>query len=349
MVIVTGGLGPTLDDLTREAVASAAGVEMAFRQDLMDEIEMIFRRYGYQMPENNRRQAFVPEGSEIILNPVGTAPGFIKEINGVPVICLPGVPKELKFLLRTEVVPRLRKRFDLPDHKFAYRVLKTVGLAESKIDQIIGDLIQPGQNPEVGLLASQGEIKIRISARAGNDRETQALMDSVEKEVRSRLGNRVFGQDKDTLEAVVDNLLTKKGLILSVFETFTGGVAAQRLHFVPSWRIFKSIVIPNEKHIIQWLGHNNMAQAEEMAIIIARRLKEEGPRRAGLSLLGFPQKTEKGYRVKLYTAVAGEGVEKIYSWEMGGDLNTLQQRGAVIGLNTLRLSLLSDQWECGIQ
>lgn len=347
MVIATGGLGPTLDDLTREAVARMSGVEMEFRQDLMDEIELIFQRYGYQMSENNRRQAFVPGGSEAIPNPVGTAPGFIKEVDGTPIICLPGVPRELEFLLETAVIPWLGKRFNLSGHMLTYRVLKTVGVGESKVDQMIGGLIQPGRNPEVGLLASQGEIKIRIAARTGSDREARALIDPVEKEIRSRLGNKIFGQDKDTLEGVIDNLLAKKDLILSVFETFTGGLAAKRLHRLPSCLVLKSIVIPNEKHVVQWLGHSNMTLGDKTAMAIAQKLKGEEPGRIGLAILGFPQKKEKDFRMKGYISVAGEGIEKNYSWETGGDLNAIQQRGAVIGLNTLRLSLLLDRRECG--
>lgn len=141
----------------------------------MDEIEQTFRRYGYEMPENNRRQAYVPAGSLAISNPVGTAPAFIKEIKKRPVICLPGVPRELKYLMGHEVIPWVRKRFDLADHIVSYRVLKVVGISESGVDRLIGDLMRPGQNPEVGLLASQGEIKIRIAARSKDERETNAL------------------------------------------------------------------------------------------------------------------------------------------------------------------------------
>ncbi|MCG2774678.1 MAG: CinA family nicotinamide mononucleotide deamidase-related protein [Desulfobacterales bacterium] len=340
MVITTGGLGPTLDDLTREAVARAAGVELEFRQNLMEEIEKIFRRYGYQMPENNRRQAFVPAGSLAISNPVGTAPVFIMEVNGKPVACLPGVPRELKFLLKTEIIPWFGQRFNLSGHRLTYRVIKTVGVGESKVDQLIGDLILPGKNPEIGLLASQGEIKIRIAARAGSEQEAQALIDPIDKEVRSRLGSRIFGYDKDTLEGVVDSLLAKKDMFLSIFETFTGGLAAEKLHCLVSSQVSESIVIPDEGHIGQWLGYSNMEEGDETAMAIARKLRKQEFSGVGLAILGFPEEREGSYRVKGVAAVAGEGIERIYSWEMGGDLNTLRQRGAVIGLNTLRLSLL---------
>jgi nicotinamide-nucleotide amidase len=340
MVVTTGGLGPTLDDLTREAVARAAGVELEFRQDLMEEIEQVFRRFGYQMPENNRRQAFVPAGSHAISNPVGTAPAFITEVGGKPIVCLPGVPRELKFLLKTEVLHWLERRFDISKHRLIYRVLKVVGLGESRVDQLIGDLIRTGQNPEVGLLASQGEIKVRIAARTGSDSEARALIGPIEKEIRSRLGTSIFGQDSDTLEGVIGSLLTKKDLTLSTFETFTGGLAAQRLHHFPPSRISKSTVIPDKKRVLQWLDHNNMEQIDKTAMAIARKLRNARKRGVGLAILGFPEKREEGYSMKGYAAVAGEGIERSYSWEMGGDLNTLQKRGAVIGLNTLRLSLL---------
>jgi nicotinamide-nucleotide amidase len=339
MVITTGGLGPTLDDLTREAVAKVAGVELEFRQDLMGEIEKIFRRYGYQMPQNNRKQAFVPAGSQAISNPVGTAPVFIMEVNEKPVVCLPGVPRELKFLLKTEIIPWLGQRFNLRDHRLSYRVLKTAGIGESKVDELIGDLIRPGENPEVGLLASQGEIKIRIAARAGSDQEERALIDPIDKKIRSRLGSRFFGYDKDTLEGVVDDLLVKKRLFLSVFETFTGGLAAEKLHRLVSSQLTESIVIPDEAHMGQWLGCR-MTKGNETALAIARKLRRSEVNRVGLAILGFPKKRKGNFHVKGFVAVAGEGLEKIYPWEMGGNLDMLRQRGAVIGLNTLRLSLI---------
>jgi molybdopterin-biosynthesis enzyme MoeA-like protein len=192
MVIMTGGLGPTLDDLSREAVAKAAGVSLEFRQDLMDQIEQIFRRAGYKMSENNRRQAYVPAGSQAIPNPTGTAPGFICDVDQTPVICLPGVPRELEYLTAKEVIPWVQQRFGLHGKRLTYRVLKTVGIGESKVDTLIGDLIKPGENPEVGLLASQGEIKIRIAVKATSENEIDAIISPVAEEIKSRLGNKIF-------------------------------------------------------------------------------------------------------------------------------------------------------------
>ena len=334
MVVTTGGLGPTLDDLTREAVSRSAGVELEFRQDLMLGIEKIFRLAGYKMPENNRRQAFVPAGSHVIPNPVGTAPAFVREVKGCPVICLPGVPRELKFLLEREVIPWVRQRFNLDEHMITYRVLKTVGIGESKVDSLIGDLIKPGHNPEVGLLASMGEIKIRIAAKAKNEREAQKLIGPVAEEVCSRLGQKIYGRDEETLEGVVDGLLAEKDLSLAILETFSGGLVAQRFHSLPWRRVVESRVISDEKQLARY--------GEQMtATALARNIRELVNAGLGLAITGFMKKEEgRGYRMKGYASAEGAGIQKNFSWEMGGDLLTLQQRGAVIGLNTLRLALL---------
>ena len=340
LAIITGGLGPTLDDLTREAVARAAGVNLEFKQDLMDQIEQYFRRIGYHMPENNRRQAYVPAGSRPILNPVGTAPGFIAEVNGRPIICLPGVPRELKYLMSREVLPWLRNRFHLADRRITYRVLKVVGLGESGVDQLIGDLMGTGKNPEVGLLASVGEIRIRITATARDAQEAQSLIKPVEDEIKSRMGGKIFGEDDDSLEGVIDDLLVRNDFTLAILETFSGGMAAHRLHQLPSSRLLVSRVMSDKEGLIRWSARGIEELDEETTKTLARRVGEEGAADVGLAVLGFPQKTEKGYTLKGYTAAVGKGIEKSFSWQMGGELLVLQKRGSIIGLDTLRLALL---------
>jgi nicotinamide-nucleotide amidase len=272
---------------------------------------------------------------------VGTAPAFIKEVRGTPVICLPGVPRELEHLFMHDVAPWLRQRFGLADHRLTYRVLKTVGIGESKVDRLIGDYIRPGSNPEVGLLASMGEVKIRIAARAKDAGEAEALIRPVEKEILSRLGNKIYGRDDDTLEGVIDALLAHQGLTLAIVETFTGGTAAQRLHRIPSSRLKGSSVIPDRKYAVPWLGmEGRMPVDRENALAMARQVRNMAQAGVGLAILGFPLKVKEAYTLEGHAAVAGGGIEEVFSWEMGGDLFTLEQRGAVIGLNTLRQALL---------
>ena len=342
MVIITGGLGPTLDDLTREAVSGVAGVDLEYRQDLMDEIAAMFRRYGYDMPENNRRQAYVPAGSYAISNPVGTAPAFITEIAQKPVICLPGVPRELKYLMTHAVIPWIRKRFHLADHLVSYHVLKVVGLGESGVDRVIRDLIQPGKNPEVGLLASQGEIKIRIAAVAEGEKGAAALIDPVVAEIRSRLGSKVFGQGDDTLEGVILSLLHQRRWTLSVLETFTGGVIGERLSNGPhsSWLV-QSCMIADPDRLTEYVGREAVVPEPKAALASARRMREKAGADVGLAVVGAFQENQGAHlTVTGCAAASGEGIHKTFAWEMGGDRLSLRIRGAVIGLNTLRLALL---------
>ena len=340
LVITTGGLGPTRDDLTREAVAQASGTELEFRPELMEQVSEVFERNGFQMPENNRLQAFVPVGSYSIRNIVGTAPGFLKEVNGKPIICLPGVPRELKHLLKREVIPLLRKRFKLADQRVTYRVLKAVGLSESRLDSLIGDLIKPGQNPEVGLLASQGEIKIRLTVTADTDQDARALIKPVAEEIRTRLGKKIYGEDDDTLEGIIDLLLSKHSLTLAILETYSGGSAAQKLHGLPSSTLVESRVISDAKRLNEWFDSDNIALDGESALFLAQKIREESGSDIGLAILGFPEKKDAEYSLEYATAIAGAGINSEISRNMSGDLPMLMQRGIITSLDALRLKLL---------
>lgn len=340
VVITTGGLGPTEDDLTRQAVAKVAGVELEFRQDLMDQIEDIFLKAGYKMAENNRRQAFIPRSSKPIPNPVGTAPGFIANVANHSIICLPGVPRELKFLLENQILPWIKDRYNLTHQVILYKVLKLAGMGESKVDALIKDLIIEAQNPEVGLLSSPGEIKIRLTAKANDPDEARALIRPLEKKIRERLGKKIFGEDSDTLEGNVLSLLEQQGLSLAVLETFTGGLAAQKIHGRSSHRLKTSLVIQDIDAIGQWLGENNITADLESAYQLAQATRERFGTSIGLVCLGLVKEKEEGYEVQAHNVVIGEGIEKVFSWTMGGDRAILQQRGAVIALNTLRLALI---------
>ena len=343
MVMTTGGLGPTLDDLTREAVARVARVKLEFKQDLMDLIEEFFQRAGYKMPENNRKQAYVPEGSQVILNPVGTAPCFIAEVNGKPIICLPGVPRELKYLWARQISTWIRKRFGLANQEVTYRVLKVVGLGESGVDRIIGDLMGVGKNPEVGLLASSGEIKVRITATARDHAEAEGLIGPIEEEIRSRLGKKIFGIDDETLEGVIDSMLLQKGLTLAILETFTAGLAAHRLYQIPSSQLLDSRVIPDQGRLLGLLGRKSGSLDIETASALAQKLREMTQADVGLSIVGYLEKNEGSSAMNGFAAAIGDGFKKDFSWQMGGHFRTLQERGAVIGLNTLRLALLETE------
>jgi len=343
LVITTGGIGPTEDDRTREVIADVVGVPLAFKQELMDQIEAIFKRSGFRMPENNRKQAFIPEGAIPIPNKVGTAPGFVVEKGTKSIIALPGVPKELKYLLHKEVVPYLKKRFHLNQAMITSRVLKVTGIGESRVDSRIHDLINDNSNPAVGILASPSDISIRITASAKSADEAEHLIRPVEQEIRSRLGTTIYGTDEDTLHGVVTNLLNKRGDTISIVETFSGGELTVRLQSSPSSPLNESIVIGKREHILSLLNKRGPALDinRETAEALAKKVKEKGNSSIGLALLGIIKETQEGYEVAAHVVVSGEGINRSYDWRMGGDIPTLQSRGATIALNTLRLALIS--------
>ena len=342
MVITTGGLGPTEDDLTRDVVARVSACPLEFRPELMEQIEGVFKRYGYRMPETNKRQAFVPQGAVVIENPVGTAPGFIKEVDSKPIICLPGVPKELMHLWHEAVSPWIKHRFGLKEDRVVSRVLKVVGIGESKVDMIIGDLIKKSSNPTVGLLALPGEISIRITAKADSEEEARAIIAPMEKKIRARLGNKVFGTDNDTLEGCVNALLADRGLGLVVLESFTGGKITERLLADTETSLRESMIIPNANDISRCLGIEISIHPPEpeQVKVLAKTVASRYDKAVGLAVVGFMVERDKGWLVQGCAAAKGEDVEKIYSWQMEADVSTVRERGAVIGLNTLRLALL---------
>lgn len=343
LVITSGGLGPTEDDMTREVIADLMGIRLVFKQELMDYIESFFKRIGYRMPENNRKQALIPDGALAIPNDVGTAPGFIVEKGPKVILSLPGVPKELKYLLDKEVLPYVKKHFHLDRELITSKILKVTGVGESKVDTQIKDLMDAHFNPTVGLLASPGDISIRITAAAKNAEEAEGLIRPIEQEIRSRLGIIVYGVNDDTLERVVTNLLLEKGQTLSVIETVSGGEVTTRLRKSFPSPLKKSIVIEDTAQAGSFLDGKSSSVVinRETCETLAKKMRTEGKSTLGLALLGTLRETENGYEVDARVAVSGDGVSGSYGWKMGGDLVALQTRAAIIALNTLRRALVA--------
>jgi nicotinamide-nucleotide amidase len=232
IVITTGGLGPTVDDPTREAVAKAVGVEIEFREELWEQVVAVISRYGRKPSENQKRQAYVPKGAIGIPNPVGTAPCFIVETERNAVASLPGVPNEMEHILHESIIPYLQKRFQLNDI-IKIRVLHCSGLGEGMIDEKIADL-ETLSNPTVGLAAHTGVVDIRIAAKAKNEAEADAMIAQIEQQVRQRLGDVVFGADEDRLEEIVLNAVAKRGWTLVGVESGLDGLLARKIPHVIS-------------------------------------------------------------------------------------------------------------------
>lgn len=219
LLITSGGLGPTVDDVTREGIAAALDVPTEFRTELWEHIKAIFAAFGREPTENNRRQAVLPKNATAILNPVGTAPAFRIETPLGTVIALPGVPAELKVLLAEVVIPFVRR--DLGTHQaILTRLLRTVGLGESWIDDRIRDLIPPS-NPTIGLAAHPGRVDLRITSRAPNREQAAKMTQELQARLTERLGSAVYGVDGDTLESVVRGLLERRGWRIAVVQSGT--------------------------------------------------------------------------------------------------------------------------------
>jgi molybdopterin-biosynthesis enzyme MoeA-like protein len=227
IILTTGGLGPTVDDPTRDAIALAFETKTEFQPELWDQIQSRFQRVGRQPTENNKRQAYVPLGALIIENPVGTAPSFIMETEKHAIIALPGVPREMEYLIEHAVLPYLRNRYHLTGMIKA-RILHSAGVGESQIDELIGDL-ETLSNPTIGLAAHSGQVDIRITAKANSEAEANSLIQPVETEIRNRLGTWIYGADEETLEKAALNAAQKQGWSLAVMEAGLGGDLLRRL------------------------------------------------------------------------------------------------------------------------
>jgi len=207
IVITCGGLGPTVDDMTRQGIAEVMKRPLHYHPELFEAIQARFTSYRVKMTENNRRQAYLPAGAMPIANPVGTAPAFYVEVEDKLIISLPGVPRELKYLMSSAVIPLLQSRFSLGTIKA--RILKTAGIGESSLDDLIGDELLNNSNPSIGLAAHHGTIDIRLTAKASTEQSADEMLDTMEARVYQKVGEFVFGEGNTTIEEALANELIR--------------------------------------------------------------------------------------------------------------------------------------------
>ncbi len=277
LILTTGGLGPTVDDPTREAVARAVGVETEFRPDLWEQIQAVIVRYGRTPTENQKRQAFVPRGAIPIPNPIGTAPAFIVEyqipdstgsLHSGAIISLPGVPQEMEYLFQQAVIPYLQQRFDLREI-IKVRLIHTSGMSEAMIDERIADL-ETLANPTVGLAAHTGIIDIRITAKAENEARADQMIAEIESLVRSRLGDVVFGTDDETLEWVALEACANRGWNLVVVESGLEG------------QLRRSLAVISHPNLV---GVETLDMAIDHLAEFTRRVRQQSGARAALGVV----------------------------------------------------------------
>jgi nicotinamide-nucleotide amidase len=359
-VIICGGLGPTHDDLTREAIASVMGVDLVLDDDVADVIRHMFSSRNRPMPENNLRQAMVPVGAQIIEQTRGTAPGLIcpvtVETDRGPVerviYAVPGVPHELRDMFERAILPDLQSRSG-EQWTIASRTLRTWGESESglneRLDGVIADLDRAG-NPTLAFLASGWEgLKVRLTARAEDRRAAEALLLPWEERIRSILGSQVFGVDDQTMESVVLSMLADRGWTLGVAESVTGGLVTGLLTAVPgASKVLRGGIVSYASEVKFDLLDvpEGPVVTEEAALAMAHGVRRVTSADVGLALTGVAgPDSQDGMRPgTLFAAVvwpeAGGTTDRVAHIRLPGDRDTMRQLSVISALDLLRRSII---------
>jgi nicotinamide-nucleotide amidase len=351
-LIVCGGLGPTQDDVTREAVAELMGVELERREELIEHIASLFGVRGRDMPANNLRQADIPVGGDFIPNPIGTAPGLRCEVaapDGTKkvVYAVPGVPYEMKQMVEEHVLPDLLERSG-ERAVIVSRSLKTWGTSESGLSEMIADRVDLQGNPTIAFLARGIEgLYVRLTAKAATDAEARALIEAEEAELRPIIGELVFAVDDETMESVVLDLCAQRGWSLGVAESLTGGLVGARLANIQgASHTFRGSVASYATHVKRsLLGVTaESVVTEEAAIQMADGAREALGCEVALSLTGVAGPDEQdGQPVgTVWFGIAMPDHPTVaVSARLPGDRERIRQFATISGLNLLRLRLAS--------
>jgi nicotinamide-nucleotide amidase len=349
VVITTGGLGPTEDDVTRKVAARALGRRLILDETILAELREKFRSFGHIMPERNSRQAMVIERSNVLPNPNGSAPGLFVEHEGVAIVLLPGPPREMKPMFENHVMPRLMDRAG--SVKVVRRMLRVAGLGESAVDEKIAPIYTQYENPQTTILFNQSEIEIHLTARGRTEAEAGALLDRLSEQLEERLGNAVFSFAGEKMEEVVGLKLTIGGYTLAVAESCTGGLIAQRLTDIAgsSKYFIEGVVAYSNDAKTRTLGVEPVLLLEHGAVSapVAEAMAEGVRKRArtdfGLSVTGIagPGGGSEDKPVGLvYIALADDAHIEHRRIIIPGDRQLIRWRASQAALDLLRRRLI---------
>jgi nicotinamide-nucleotide amidase len=349
-VILCGGLGPTQDDITREAIAEVMGVVLVRHPEIGDRIRAMFTARGREMSDNNLRQADVPEGATVIPQMPGTAPGLLCPVNGKVLYAVPGVPHEMREMLIGTVIPDLQKRAGLAA-VIRSRVLRTWGHSESGLAEMLAgriDELDVLGNPTLAFQASGIEgIKVRITAKAGSAQEAESILADEEARLRGIIGDLVFGVDDDSMESVVIDMLRERGLSLGVAESLTGGLMGARFTSVPGASdVFRGGIVSYASDVkFSLLG---VPQGPVVSANAAKAMAE-GARRAlradvALATTGVAGPAEQeGQPVgTVFLGLAMDGVSEAQRVQLPGDRQRIRQYAVISAVNLLRRGLMQN-------
>lgn len=348
LVIATGGLGPTKDDLTKEIAAEYFNKEMIVHKESLDKIEEFFKKINRPIVEANRKQAYFQKDSIILPNDHGTAPGCIIESEGKIMIMLPGPPREMVPMFENHVAPYLRK---FQDGVLVSKVLRVLGVGESGMEDMVKDIMDAQTNPTIAPYAKEGEAILRITAKASNGEEAEKLILPVEEQIRQRLGDNIYGVGETAIEEVVAKMLVSKNLTIATAESCTGGLIASKLVNYPGISaVFMegAVTYSNEskikrlgvkKETLEKYGAVSEQTAGEMAAGIARTAGTD----IGLSITGVAGPdggTDEKPVGLVYVGLYIRGVIKVKKLNMWGNRQNIRSRTAIQALDWLRRELI---------
>ncbi len=352
-VVMCGGLGPTQDDITRDVIAGLVGSELVLDETIAERIRTMFKSRGREMPQNNLRQAMVPEGALPIAQQPGTAPGLVVPVptedgKQKVIYAVPGVPYEMKEMMLGTVIPDLQRRAGVTA-VIESRVLRTWGQSESGLAELLGrriDELEASGNPTLAFLASGVEgIKVRITAKALTSPEVNVMLDAEEKNLRELLGDLVFAVDDDNMESTVLGLLAERGLQLGVVETTTCGFMAHRLATARAGtQAFSGGVVARGPGILSYLlrGDPTAVEPEEAALLLARVARGILVSDVGIATTAI-EDPARGSETQpfgtAWLAISMEGFETVEQVRLPGDLERIRQFSVISLLNILRLHL----------
>ncbi|MDJ0925359.1 MAG: competence/damage-inducible protein A [Acidimicrobiia bacterium] len=350
-VILTGGIGPTQDDLTREAICEATGRPMLYSDEYASRLRRWWAARGREMPDSNLKQAEYPEGATLLDNPKGTAPAIQLEHEGVVIFALPGVPAELEVLLDKYVLPLLRERSG--EGVVLSRVIRTYGQSESRVAEMLADIFEETGNPSMAFLASAAEIKVRLTAHADTEAGAEALIAPFEAAVRERMGSLVFGIDDETIESIVLRMAEEKGWTLATAESATGGKVAARITAVPgASRVFRGAIVAYQDDVKKMnlsVGDDLIAEhgvvSEPVAMAMAEGVARALDADVGIAITGSagPEPLEEAAGTMVVAVRTPEGT-MARTLRLPGDRERVRTYTSTGALHMARLAMAGKWW-----
>lgn len=349
VVITTGGLGPTEDDITRQISAKSIGRELVFHEEIVEDLRERFKRFGGEMPEINKRQAYIIEGAEILPNPNGSAVGMSVEIGDKILVILPGPPRENKPMFETYVFPKLDEKSG--EIVFKKRMLKVSGIGESALDEQIAPIYSSYKNVSTSILFNKSEVEVHLTAQSKTEAEADALNEEVAAKIVKKLGIAVFSTDGEEMEAVVGKLLAESGKTLSVAESCTGGLISERLTDISgssAYFIEGVIAYANEAKIKTLSVSPEIIEAHgavsaEVAEAMAKGMRERAQTDYSISITGIAGPTGGTQEKPVGTVFIGYSDEKqtkSFKITLPGDRYLIRWRSSQAALDYLRRQIL---------